>query len=215
MYAPVPSIPRSVLFQAPGRPLAASRQRLARERVAEQVLAAATELGWHATTSRFAAATTPLRGNAATPAELGDNLEVILNRAAACLDADLIGGANVTRLDRALTCAHARLPYRKALRVANGRGWSLALGEEIPEGAQATLVRFCGLLPVQVPFLPGQPRPAAFGAAVHGLIYILPLAGEAIRAEVDAASSGTTCHLDLDRILQFCLGLAETPRSGT
>ncbi len=213
MYAPLPSIPRSVLFQAPGRPLAASRQRLAYERVTEHLLAAAAEYGWRAETGVAAGGPLLLHADAMAPAYLGDGLEAILDRAAACLDADLIGGANVTRLDRSLTCAHARLPYRKALRVANSRGWSLALGEEIPAGAQGTLVRFCGLLPVQVPFLPGQPRPAAFDAAAHGLVYILPLAGEAIRAEVDSASSGSVCRLDLDRLLQFCLGLAETPRA--
>ncbi len=193
MHAPFPSIPRSVLFQAPGRPLAASRQHLARERVAQQVFAAAAERGWRAIGDLSAAAPVQLRGDAVTPAQLGDGLEDILDRAAACLDADLIGGTNVTRLDRSITCAHARLPYRKALRVANGRGWSLALGEEIPAGAQATLVRFCGLLPVQVPFLPGQPRPAALDVAVHGLVYILPLAGEAVRAVVGAGSEGTVC----------------------
>jgi hypothetical protein len=214
MQASVPTIPHSVLFQAPGRPLAASRQRLARERVAQQVLASAAELGWHLRAGVTAAEPLQLQGDAAMPSRLGDVLETILKQAAACLDADLIGGANVTRLDQSITCDHARLPYRKALRIANGRGWSLALGEEIPEGAQATLVRFCGLLPLQVPFLPGQPRPVALEAASHGLIYVLPLAGEAVRAKVrgEPGQGDTSCMIDLDRFLQFCLGLAETPR---
>ncbi len=212
MHPHVPSIPHSVLFQAPGRPLAASRLRAARERVARQVIDATAEFGLHVAEETADASRMRWRGDAVAPAQLGDLLEVVLDRAAACLDADLIGGANVTRLDRSITCAHARLPYRKALRIANGRGWSLALGEDIPEGAQATLVRFCGLLPVQVPFLPGQPRPVSFGGAAHGLVYILPLAGAAIRAEVGAGSGRTTCDLDLGRLLQFCLGLAETPR---
>jgi hypothetical protein len=214
MHAPVPSIPHSVLFQAPGRPLAPSRQRLARERVAQQVLASAAERGWQVRVADPSSALLRFEGDAVAPSRLGDLLEATIKQAAACLDADLIGGANVTRLDRSITCDHARLPYRKALRIANGRGWSLALGEEIPEGAQATLIRFCGLLPVQVPFLPGQPRPVALEAASHGLIYLLPLAGEAVRVKVrgESGRGNTSCLIDLDRFLQFCLGLAETPR---
>lgn len=211
MHQPTPSIPHSVLFQAPGRPLAASRERLARQRIAAQVSAAFSDLGWRVESADEPTAPWLYAATTASPVQLGDALEVVLKRAAACLDADLIGGANVTRLDRSITCGHARLPYRKALRVANGRGWSLALGEEIPAGAQATLIRFCGLLPLQVMCLPGQPRPAAFDAAAHGLLYLLPLAGEVVRAEVGAA--GATCRFDADRFLQYCLGLGEPPHA--
>lgn len=217
MHQPTPSIPHSVLFQAPGRPLAASRERQARQRVTEQVCRAFTELGWRVIVAgspaapwHFAAAPWHFAPESVSPVQLGDALEAVLKQAAACLDADLIGGANVTRLDRSITCGHARLPYRKALRVANGRGWSLALGEEIPADAQATLIRFCGLLPVQVMCLPGQPRPAEFAPAGHGLLYLVPLAGEVLRAEVGA--DGASCRVDLDRFLQYCLGLAEPPR---
>jgi hypothetical protein len=215
MHAPTPSIPRSVLFQAPGRPLAASQQRLARERLAQQVLGAATELGWRVQGAELTVGPWRLDGEAVSAARLGDRLEAIVKQAAACLDADLIGGPNVTRLDQSITCGHARLPYRKALRVANGRGWSLALGEEIPSGAQATLIRFCGLLPVQVFCLPGQPRPVGFATTTHGLLYLVPLAGEVMRAEVhgEPGQGHTSCLIDLDRFLQFCLGLAETPRA--
>ena len=211
MHQPTPSIPHSVLFQAPGRPLAASRERQARQRVTERVRRAFTELGWRVVVAGSPAAPWHFAADSVSPVQLGDALEAVLKQAAACLDADLIGGANVTRLDRSITCGHARLPYRKALRVANGRGWSLALGEEIPPAAQATLIRFCGLLPVQVLCLPGQPRPAGLEFAGHGLLYLVPLAGEVLRAE--AGAEGTSCRVDLDRFLQYCLGLADPPHA--
>jgi hypothetical protein len=211
MHQPTPAIPHSVLFQAPGRPLAASRERQARQRITEQMCQAFTELGWRVGGAGVPAASWHFVAESVSPVQLGDALEAVLKQAAACLDADLIGGANVTRLDRSITCGHARLPYRKALRVANGRGWSLALGEEIPADAQATLIRFCGLLPVQVLCLPGQPRPAEFAPAGHGLLYLVPLAGEVLRA--DAGAAGASCRVDLDRFLQYCLGLAEPPRA--
>jgi len=208
---PNPSIPRSVLFQAPGRPLPASQQRQSRERLVAQILAVAGEAGWQIREDDPTASLLRLETDSLPPGRLGDLLEILVKRAVAGLDADLIGGPNVTRLDGTVTCSHARLPYRKALRIANGRGWSLALGEEIPRDAQATLIRFCGLLPIQVLCLPGQPRPASFPPDGTGVLYLLPLAGEAVRARAkgEAGSVTTVVEVDLDRLLQFCLGLAE------
>ncbi len=208
-------VPRSVLFQPPGVPPTAQQ----RARVQDRVV---TELQAMAATHEFdlqRRGDTQLwrveRDGLSLP-WLGDLLEAGLKRAAACLDADLIGGANVTRLDRTVSLGHPRLPYRKALRVANGRGWELALGEEIPREAQATLIRFCGLLPMQVLYLAGQPRPGSIAGGAQGLSYMLPLAGEALRAEIrpDGDRSLAVCCLDLDRLLQFFLGLGSAGGGG-
>lgn len=216
MPTPGSQIPHSVLFQAPGRPLPGTRQRLARARIVECILAAAATRAWQLVDGHAEAATLTFAGATMVPGQLEEFLETTLNAAAASLDADLIGGANVTRLDQSIGCAHVRLPYRRALRIVNGRGWALPLGEEIPREAQATLIRFCGLRPVQLLMLPGQPRPARFdlddaGSPSRTVCALLPLAGEVLRAQErgEPGSGALSCTVDLDRFMQYCLGLAE------
>jgi aspartyl/asparaginyl-tRNA synthetase len=84
--------------------------------------------------------------------------EDLLRSVAADLSADLLGGRQVTRLDRMITLEHPRLTYREALSILNDRGWSLSFGEELPPEAEASLCRYCGNLPVMVTNLPATCR---------------------------------------------------------
>ena len=219
MPTPSPQIPHSVLFQAPGRPLPVEQRRLARARVGASILATAAKRSWRLVAGHAEASSLSFAGVAMMPGQLEEFLEAMVKAAAASLDADLIGGANVTRLDQSIACAHVRLPYRKALRIVNGRGWALPLGDEIPREAQATLIRFCGLRPVQLLMLPGQPRPSALddddpAVPSRAVCALLPLAGEVLRAQErgEPGSGALACTVDLDRVLQYCLGLAEPDR---
>ncbi|HOX24646.1 MAG TPA: hypothetical protein PLL30_02655 [Candidatus Krumholzibacteria bacterium] len=204
------SIPRSVKFQAPGRPLEPPLLARARRALLDDLHAHVAAHGL-----RLEAGADPdeysfRRAGSALP-WFCDFAETGLKHAVRRLSADLIGGANVTRLDRTISHHHPRLPYRRALRIVGGRGWRLALGDDLPAEAQASLVRFCGLLPVQVIVLPGRPRPATFAADRQGLAYLLPWAGETIRAELPlpGGPGAGVCRFRIDRLLQFCLGLAD------
>lgn len=138
--------------------------------------------------------------------------EAGLKRLTRSLSADLIGGANVTRLDRTLTVAHPRLPYRRALRIVSNRGWRLSLGDDLPPPAAASLVRFCGHLPVQVLNLPGQPQPATAPTKRQGFHYIAPWGGQVMAAELPLpeAPGVAVSRFRLDRLLLAMLGLTET-----
>jgi len=208
MNAPAPQIPRSVLFRAPGQPVSPRRRREVHTTVVEVVCELATEHGF---TVAAAADGRTLRfeREETTLAHLGDLAEAGLKRAASRLSANLIGGPNVTRLDRVIDASHPRLPYRRVVRVVNGRGWNLALGEALPPAALATLIRFCALLPVQILYLPGQPRPRALVDQEQGLAYALPYAGETLRGEIRSGGERgrALARLDVDRFLQFLLGL--------
>lgn len=82
----------------------------------------------------------------------------LLRSVAADLSADLLGGRQVTRLDRMITHEHPRLTYCQVLDILNDRGWSLSFGEELPREAEASLNRYCGNLPVLVTNLPASNR---------------------------------------------------------
>ena len=205
-----PAVPRSTLFQPPGRPLAPARQDRVRQLLSAELTAAVADHGLRLEASADPALQV-LRGGDLGLGGFCDFAEATLKRAVRRLSADLIGGANVTRLDGTLAHRHPRLPYRRALRIVGARGWRLALGEELTDEAQASLVRFCGLLPVQVLMLPGQPRPASIDGRRAGLSYVLPWGGEVLRGEiasVDADADGPVlCRFHLDRLLRFVLGL--------
>jgi aspartyl/asparaginyl-tRNA synthetase len=83
----------------------------------------------------------------------------LLRHVAGTLGADLLGGRHVTRLDRLLRAELPRLTYREALDVLNGRGWSMPFGEDLHRDAEATLIRYCGHLPVLVTHLPADLKP--------------------------------------------------------
>ncbi len=84
--------------------------------------------------------------------------EELLRTVAADLSADLLGGRQVTRLDRMITLEHGRLTYRAALEILNQRGFSLEFGQLLDSEAEASLSRYCGGLPVMVTHLPASQR---------------------------------------------------------
>ena len=202
-------VPRSGKFNAPGTAPAADRIRRVRQALTGELQAMVADHGF-----RLEVGADPderiLRRDDLSLPWLCDFVEAGLKRSVRRFSADLIGGANVTRLDRTITHGHPRLPYRRALRIVSRRGWRLPLGEELPEDAQGSLVRFCGLLPVQVMYLPGQPTPANLPEGRQGLSYILPWAGESLRGELPLPGSDgpAVCRFRIDRMLQFILGLA-------
>lgn len=202
------STPRSGLFHAPGRPLAPARTDAVRRVLTTELTAAAVDHGLQIV-DQTDADQIVLRGGGLDLARVCDFAEAALKQTVRHLTADLIGGANVTRLDGVLQHRHPRLPYRRALRIVAARGWRLALGDELTADAQASLVRFCGHLPVQVMHLAGQPQPGTGDADSSGVSYVMPWGGEVLRAQVPpAARPGTTmCCLRVDRLLDFVLGL--------
>ena len=116
--------------------------------------------------------------------------EDLLRSVAADLSADLLGGRQVTRLDRMITLEHPRLTYREALDVLNQRGWSLEFGQLLPAEAEASLVRYCGNLPVFLTNLPAASR--FFTTRIDeqdpettlSVDYILPYAGRSFDGAV-------------------------------
>ena len=160
---------------------------------------------------RAEGAATPARTSAADTSALAlatrtrsqeglcDFLEWLVKDVTGHLHADLIGGANVTRLDRMLHLDHARLDHAEARAILARRGFAL-LRDELPgPEAAASLVRFCGLLPVLV-----TGCPAAAAAAAGATAYLLPLGGPAGRGLVTGAGAGLV--LGLEPLLRFCLG---------
>ena len=208
MHSTIDPVPRSVKFQAPGE--APTAEHVGRVRA---VLIAALDAMVADHGFRLETGADPnegiLRRDGLTLPWLCDFMEAGLKRTVRHLDAELIGGANVTRLDQTITHSHPRLPYRRALRIVGRRGWRLPLGDDLPADAQASLVRFCGLLPVQIMFLPGQPHPSGLASGHQGLSYILPWAGETLRGELPAPGlpGPSVCRIRIDRLLQFILGL--------
>ena len=202
------SIPQSAKFTAPGRIPASERIQPIRQTLIAELhsVAADNDLRLEPGDDDDERL---LRSHDLTLPWLSDFVETSLKRAARGFSADLIGGANVTRLDRTITHGHPRLPYRKALRIVGSRGWRLSLGDELPLDAQASLVRFCGLLPVQIMYLPGQPGPREVSGPRQGLSYVLPWAGEAIGCEAPLTGDAgpSVCRFRIDRMLQFILGL--------
>jgi hypothetical protein len=210
MHASAESLPRSGKFIAPGTLPAPERLAQVRRALVDDLAAIATD---HRLVLERSADPDErlLRSEGLSLPWLCEFVEAGLKRLIRSMSADLIGGPCVTRLDRSLTIGHPRLPYRRVLRIVGGRGWRLALGDEPPADALASLVRFCGLLPVQVLYLPGQPAPASLPSGHQGLSYVLPWGGEALRGELplDGGAGPATCRIRVDRLLQFVLGLED------
>ncbi len=80
--------------------------------------------------------------------------EDLLKSVAADLGADILGGRQVTRLDRMITAEHPRLTYTECLQILGRRGWSLTFGETIPRAGQTSLWRYVGSLPLLVTHFP-------------------------------------------------------------
>jgi hypothetical protein len=130
---------------------------------------------------------------------LCDFLEWLVKEVAGCLHADLIGGANVTRLDRMLRLAHARLDHGEARTILARRGFVLAPGGAPDPEAVASLIRYCGLLPVQL-----TGCGASGGSAATGMLYLLPFAGIAGRGMIRRSGAGAV--LQVEALLSYLLG---------
>jgi hypothetical protein len=130
---------------------------------------------------------------------LCDFLEWLVKEAAGCLHADLIGGANVTRLDRMLRLDHARLDLGEARSILARRGFTLEPDGALDLEASASLIRYCGLLPVQL-----TGCGSGEGQVATGMLYLLPFAGIAGRGV--ARNRGAGAVLQVEALLRFFLG---------
>ena len=136
--------------------------------------------------------------------------QALLRFVASDLGADLLGGRDVTRLDRMLRFAHPCLEYAEALSVLRAKGWDLQPGQPLHMAAKATLLRHCGNLPCQVIHQPRSHRLAGTAASpapsiCESVEYILPYAGVTMEGEVQGGTA--TFSLDLGRLLQYLMGL--------
>lgn len=146
--------------------------------------------------------------------DLADLQEDLIKAVALDLGADLLGGRDVTRLDRMIHVAHPRITYRQALEILAGRGLSVPFGEEIPPEAEAALTRFCGNLPFMVTHLPaglddglGLADPTDRDTALS-MTYILPYAGMTMKGRVRAGDPPIAgFSLGLGHLLQYLMGL--------
>jgi len=134
------------------------------------------------------------------------------------LSANLLGGRQITRLDRVLTCGHRRLSYTEACAILDEHGHPVEPGESIGPEKQAALSRLCHNMPLQITDLPeamaaqGLLANVAPGQAprYHGIL--LPYSGlTMIGCEIPAAVEGRFPRggftLNLGRLLQFLMGL--------
>lgn len=146
--------------------------------------------------------------------ELIDLQEDLLKAVALNLGADLLGGRDVTRLDRMVQVAHPRLTYRKARDILATRGWDIPFGEPLHHEAECTLTRFCGNLPFMVTHLPSTRQ--IQGAAIDpddpevtmSVEYILPYSGITMEGGPrtgEPARAGFS--LGLGHLLQYLMGL--------
>ena len=146
--------------------------------------------------------------------DLTDLQEDLLKAVALNLGADLLGGRDVTRLDRILHVSHPRIAYRQALDILESRGCSIPFGGELPPEAEATLSRFCGNLPFMVTHLPaGLDDGLALvdpddEAATLSSTYILPYSGITMKGRVRAGDPPIAgFSLGLGNLLQYLMGL--------
>jgi hypothetical protein len=204
------SLPRSGKFLAPGAPIQPERMMMARQVLHEGLQSIAGQEGLrliqNGDTIQYIPSAPPF--SLTRCCELAEH---VLKSLLKGFSADLIGGANVTRLDRVLTHEHPRIPYRRALRIVDGRGWHLNLGDDLPPAAQASLIRFCGHLPVQVLYLPGQPQPASRRPRTQGFTCIVPWGGQVIQAvaPLEDGVQEASLRLRIDGLLRLVLGLPE------
>ena len=142
---------------------------------------------------------------------LCDLMEKLLKAVAGDLGADILGGRAVTRIDRMIGRSHPRMPYAEALAVLNRRGWSLTCGAELDPEAEASLLRYCGNLPVLLTHRPGPVKPGVAAGpddTAERVQYLLPYAGEVMDGGVRAGQTPRAGFgLGVARMLQFLMGL--------
>jgi len=131
------------------------------------------------------------------------HLERTLKATAYALNAGLIGGGNVTRLERMIQAEHPRITYREALAILGRRGFGLQDGDALSATAAACLTYRSGNLPVQVTECPDA-----------SIAYLLPFVGEAARASIrpnhPASSDGADANLldvqvHIERLVDYFL----------
>ena len=133
---------------------------------------------------------------------LGDLMQDLVKAVAADLGADLLGGRAVTRLDQMLRADHPRLTHAEAARVLGTRGIMVAPGRPLSPEAEASLVRYCGNLPVILEDMP------ASGKGTPALGYVLPFAGLAFEGGLRPGQPQRAgFELGVARLLQFVQGL--------
>jgi aspartyl/asparaginyl-tRNA synthetase len=146
--------------------------------------------------------------------DLTDLQEDLLKAVALKLGADLLGGRDVTRLDRMVQVSHPRLTYRKALEILAARGWDIPFGDALHHEAEATLTRFCGNLPFMVTHLPatrkieGATDDPADPRVTVSVEYILPYSGITMEGSVRPGEPDRAgFSLGLGHLLQYLMGL--------
>lgn len=146
--------------------------------------------------------------------DLTDLQEELLKNVALNLGADLIGGREVTRLDRMVQVTHPRLTYRKALDILGSRGWDIPFGEALHHEAESTLTRFFGNLPFMVTHLPvtrkieGAANDPADPQVTVSVEYILPYSGITMEGSMRPGEPGLAgFSLGLGHLLQYLMGL--------
>lgn len=131
-----------------------------------------------------------------SPAALCGQLERTLKATAFALDAGLIGGGNVTRLDRMIRASHPRVAYEDALAILSRRGFALRRGDRLNEAAEACLTYQYGNLPVQIT-----------GGPEDSVAYLLPQVGEAL----GAAGKTAELRIHLEKLVDYFLGCGRRP----
>lgn len=122
--------------------------------------------------------------------QLMDLQEALVKDVALQLHADLIGGGNVTRLDRMIQAEHPRMTYREALNILNAKGFGYSFGDDFDAGAEAALNLHCGGLPVHVTRYPESLKFFNMKVdrddplVVECVDYILPFSGESFGGSV-------------------------------
>ena len=143
--------------------------------------------------------------------ELADLMENLLKDVTGALGAELLGGMQVTRLDRSLHSPHLRLRHSEAVAVAHGRGWEVGPGDDLPPDVEAALVRHGGNLPLLVTHWPTALK-AGLVTCEPGVSarikYLAPYAGEIMDGGIeDGAMPRAGFSLGIGRLLQYLMGL--------
>ncbi|MBU8871686.1 MAG: hypothetical protein KOO60_12540 [Gemmatimonadales bacterium] len=139
----------------------------------------------------------------------GDLLRTVVEH----LSADMLGGRQITRLDRVLTCEHPHLEYGRVREILAERGQPLQPNAVLDPDAETTLTRYCNNQPVMVTGIPFDTASIPTVDMVSGpdtqhLACILPYSGLTITGSVipgENVRGGLA--LNLGRLLQFLMGL--------
>lgn len=180
--------PRSELFRPSPCPLSPERRRRVSDLVSRRARACLDDAGCTVTAADGRHLDASLPADAA-PAPL---LRRLLDDLAGELHADLIGGVNATRLDRALGRPHPHLHWDDAVTLLTARGRAPRADGCLDARQAAALVHHGGGLPLHLTDLPGEDRDAV----------LLPFGGRACEAEAGRV------RLDLDALERYVLGAA-------